>query len=82
MKKRDFNGLISQLKKSAKKRGGFVLNDEINELLTDEFDMSDLDQIYDRLGELKIEYFDDESTAKQKMELREKRRLKKLKAEK
>ena len=36
MKKRDFNGLISQLKKSAKKRGGFVLNDEINELLTDE----------------------------------------------
>ncbi len=82
MKKKEFDGLISQLAKLAKRRGGYVLNDEINELLVDDFDFSELDRIYDRLTEKKIEYFDDEDTAKVKMELKERRRLKKLQAEK
>jgi RNA polymerase primary sigma factor len=82
VKKKEFDGLISQLAKRAKKRGGYVLNDEINELLVDDFDFSELDKIYDRLTEKKIEYFDDEGTAKAKMELKERRRLKKLQAEK
>jgi len=82
MKKRSFDGLIRELKKRAKSRGGYVLNDEINEVLEDDFDMSELDNIYDKLSDMKIEYFDDEQMAKRKMELREKRRQKKLKAEK
>ena len=59
-----------------------MLHDEVNDLLGDDFEVTDADRIYDRLTDLRIEYFDDESTAKQKMELKERRRAKKLKAEK
>ena len=82
MEKTEFDKLIKVLQKSAKKRGGYVLHDEVNDLLGDEFDINDADRIYDKLADLKIEYFDDESMAKQKMELKERRRAKKLKAEK
>jgi RNA polymerase primary sigma factor len=82
MEKTQFDQLIKELQKRAKRRGGYVLHDEVNDLLTDEFEMNELDSIYDRLSDLKIDFFDDEAAAKQKMELKEKRRLKKLKAEK
>ena len=82
MDKTQFDSLIKELQKQAKRRGGYVLHDEVNELLGDEFEITDADRIYDRLSDLRIEYFDDETTAKQKMELKERRRAKKLKAEK
>ncbi|HKK71399.1 MAG TPA: RNA polymerase sigma factor RpoD [Candidatus Krumholzibacteria bacterium] len=82
MDKTQIDSLIKELQKQAKRRGGYVLHDEVNELLGDEFEVTDADRIYDRLSDLRIEYFDDESTAKQKMELKERRRAKKLKAEK
>ena len=47
------------LRKQAKTRGGYVLHDEVNDLITDEFEITELDRIYDKLGELKIEFFDD-----------------------
>ena len=81
MEKSNFDQLIKELQKKAKRRG-YVLHDDVNGLLGDEFEVTDADQIYDRLSDLKIEYFDDEMTAKQKMELKERRRIKKLKAEK
>ncbi len=82
MEKSQFDQLIKELQKRAKRRGGYVLHEEVNDLLTDEFEMNELDTIYDRLSDLKIDFFDDEAAAKQKMDLKEKRRLKKLKAEK
>ena len=82
MDDKQFDKVIRALKKQAKARGGYVLHDEVNDLITDEFEISELDQIYDRLGELKIDFFDDEESARQKMELKEQRRLKKLKTEK
>ena len=82
MDDKQFDKLIRALKKQAKARGGYVLHEEVNELITDEFEITELDQIYDKLGELKIEFFDDEESARQKMELKEQRRLKKLKTEK
>jgi len=82
MEKTQFDKLIKVLQKSAKKRGGYVLHDEVNDLLGDDFDILDADRIYDKLADLKIEYFDDEGSAKSKMELKERRRAKKLKAEK
>ena len=82
MDKTQIDSLIKELQKQAKRRGGYVLHDEVNELLGDEFEITDADRIYDRLSDLRIEYFDDETTAKQKMELKERRRAKKLKAEK
>ena len=80
MTQKSLDVLVRDLKKKAKTKG-YVLNDEINELLDDEFDMGQLDDLYDRLNDLKIEYYDDEETAKRKIELRERRRMKKLKAE-
>ena len=82
MKKATFNRLIGQLKEKAQDHGGYVLHDEINGLLSDEFDISELDRIYDRLSDLRIEFFDSEESARRRMELREKKRLKKLRAEK
>jgi RNA polymerase primary sigma factor len=82
MDDKQFDKLIRALKKQAKARGGYVLHEEVNELITDEFEITELDSIYDKLGELKIEFFDDEESARQKMELKEQRRLKKLKTEK
>jgi RNA polymerase primary sigma factor len=82
MDDKQFDKVIRVLKKQAKTRGGYVLHEEVNELITDEFEITELDRIYDKLGDLKIEFFDDEESARQKMELKEQRRLKKLKTEK
>jgi RNA polymerase primary sigma factor len=82
MDDKQFDKVIRALKKQAKARGGYVLHEEVNELITDEFEITELDRIYDKLGDLKIEFFDDEESARQKMELKEQRRLKKLKTEK
>jgi RNA polymerase primary sigma factor len=82
MDDKQFDKVIRVLKKQAKARGGYVLHEEVNELITDEFEITELDRIYDKLGDLKIEFFDDEESARQKMELKEQRRLKKLKTEK
>ena len=82
MDDKQFDKVIRALRKSAKSRGGYVLHEEVNKLIQDEFEITELDRIYDKLGELKIEFFDDEVSARQKMELKEQRRLKKLKTEK
>ena len=82
MDDKQFDKVIRVLKKQAKARGGYVLHEEVNELITDEFEITELDRIYDKLGDLKIEFFDDEESARHKMELKEQRRLKKLKTEK
>jgi len=82
MDDKQFDKVIRALKKQAKVRGGYVLHEEVNKLILDEFEITELDKIYDKLGELKIEFFDDEVSARQKMELKEQRRLKKVKTEK
>jgi len=82
MDDKQFDKVIRSLRKRAKARGGYVLHEEVNDLIQDEFEITELDKIYDKLGELKIEFFDDEASARQKMELKEQRRLKKLKTEK
>ena len=82
MDDKQFDKVIRALRKRAKARGGYVLHEEVNDLIQDDFEVTDLDRIYDKLGELKIEFFDDEVSARQKMELKEQRRLKKLKTEK
>jgi RNA polymerase primary sigma factor len=82
MDDKQFDKVIRALRKQAKARGGYVLHEEVNDLIQDEFEITELDKIYDKLGELKIEFFDDEASARQKMELKEQRRLKKLKTEK
>ena len=82
MKKTSFNRIIDNLKGKAKGHGGYVLHGEINGLIEDEFDVAELDRIYDRLSDLKIEFFDSNESARHKMEVRERKRLKKLRAEK
>ncbi len=82
MKKASLNRIIDDLKDRAKAHGGYVLHDEINSLIADEFDIAELDRIYERLGDLKIEFFDSEEDARRKMELRERKRQQKLRAKK
>ena len=55
MKKAVFNKLIHNLQAKAKGHGGYVLHDEVNGLIEDEFDITELDRIYERLSDLKIE---------------------------
>jgi RNA polymerase primary sigma factor len=52
---------------------GFVLNQEIEALVSDEFSPEDIIVLYDRLSEEKIDYFDSAEKARLKMEARKRR---------
>ncbi len=72
-----FDGLIEDIRKQATAKGGYILHGQINDLLGDESDVDLIDRIYERLGELKIDYFDSESEAKAKISRRKKKEKKK-----
>jgi len=72
-----FDGIIEDIRKKATKKGGYILHGQINELLGDESDVDIIDRIYERLGELKIDYFDSEEEAKAKISRRKKKDKKK-----
>jgi len=72
-----FDGLIEDIRKQATAKGGYILHGQINELLGDESDVDLIDRIYERLGELKIDYFDSEDEAKAKISRRKKKEKKK-----
>jgi RNA polymerase primary sigma factor len=68
--------IVDQLKRRHSDRG-YVLHDDINELLDDDFDLEDLDSIYTELSRLSINYYDSEEIAREKMKLQDRRREKK-----
>jgi RNA polymerase primary sigma factor len=72
-----FDGLIEVIRKQATAKGGYILHGQINDLLGDESDVDLIDRIYERLGELKIDYFDSEDEAKAKISRRKKKEKKK-----
>ncbi len=72
-----FDGLIEDIRKKATTKGGYILHGQINELLGDESDVDLIDRIYERLGELKIDYFDSEAEAQAKISRRKKKDKKK-----
>ena len=77
MDKERFNSIIENLRKVATLKGGYVLNDQINDMIGDELDIELIERIYEKLGELQIEYFDDEKEAQRKLSTRRKKEKKK-----
>jgi RNA polymerase primary sigma factor len=80
MDKKKFNTIISKIRKMATAKGGYILHEQVNELLGDQTDVEQIDRIYERLGELKIDYFDSEKEAQEKLSKRKKKEKKKVAA--
>jgi len=77
MDKKRFGTIIEDLRKAASAKGGYVLNDKINELIGDEFDIELIEKIYEKLTELQIDYYDTEEEAQKKLATRLRREKKK-----
>ncbi len=58
--------ILEQIRGIADDNGGFVLNDQINELIGDDIDIDLLDRLYEKLSENKIEYYDSIRDAERK----------------
>ncbi len=72
-----FSAIIDELSHAARQRGGYILNDQINELIGDEFDIELIERIYEKLADLNIDYFDTEADASKRLQQREERGRKK-----
>ncbi len=71
--------ILDQVRKLASEGGGFVLTEQINELLGDDCDIDLYDRIFEKLSEIKIEYFDSQAEADRKRN-KEQQRVKKKQA--
>jgi len=72
-----FDGLIENIRKEATAKGGYILHSQINDLLGDETNVDLIDRIYEKLGEMQIDYFDSEDEAKTRLARRKKKEKKK-----
>jgi RNA polymerase primary sigma factor len=83
MAKKDLLGtIIDKVRSVSIENGGYVLNDQINELLGDSFDPDLMGKVLDKLGDLKIEVFDSNKDAKAKLEKDKTKRQKKVRKKK
>ncbi|MFT5233190.1 MAG: RNA polymerase primary sigma factor [Candidatus Krumholzibacteriia bacterium] len=73
-----FDGIIDDIRKTATKCGGYILHEQVNDLLGDDVDVSYIERVYEKLGELKIDYFDSEEAAQAKMARTKKKQKKKV----
>ncbi len=80
MDKEKFEAIIEKIRKVATAKGGYILHEEINDLLDDGIDVQAFDRIYEKLGELQIDYYDSEDEAQQKMSRRKNKEKKKAAA--
>ena len=79
MQKKSFDKLIESIRRKATKRGGWVLNDDINELLGDDtVDVDTIDSVYGKLQELQIDYYDSREEAERRLATRQRREKKKI----
>jgi RNA polymerase primary sigma factor len=78
MDKELFDSTIEKIRKEASRQGGYILHDQINELLTDDVDVDIIDRIYEKLGELQIDYYDSQDEALNKISRRKKKEKKKV----
>jgi RNA polymerase primary sigma factor len=78
MDKARFENIIQRLREIASQRGGFVLNDDVNEVIGDEIDLiAFVERLYEKLGELRIDYYDSELEAERKRSTRMRREKRK-----
>jgi len=77
MEKERFENIMESLRKVASLKGGYVLNDQINDVIGDDFDIELIERIYEKLTELQIDYYDNEGEAQRKLTKRLKKERKK-----
>jgi len=65
--------IMDQLKRRNTERG-YVLHDDINELIDDDFDLENLDSIYGELTRLNIPFYDSEEVAREKIKVQDRRK--------
>jgi RNA polymerase primary sigma factor len=70
--------IIDQLKRRNTERG-YVLHDDINEMIDDDFDLENLDSIYGELTRLNISFYDSEEVAREKIKIQDRRKEKQKK---
>ncbi|MBE0565364.1 MAG: RNA polymerase sigma factor RpoD [Krumholzibacteria bacterium] len=80
MDKQKFDAIIDEIRRKATDKGGYILHDQINELLGDETDYELIERIYDKLGELQIDFYDTEDEAIDKISRRKRKEKKKAAA--
>jgi RNA polymerase primary sigma factor len=79
MNKKQFEKLIESIRRKASKRGGWVLNDDINDLLGDDVvEVDIIDNVYGKLQELQIEYYDSIDEANRRLATRQRQEKKKV----
>nr|MEE4267794.1 sigma-70 factor domain-containing protein [Candidatus Krumholzibacteria bacterium] len=78
MDKARFESTIEKIRKEATAQGGYILHDQINDHLGDDVNVEIIDRIYEKLGELQIDYYDSEDEAKTKISRRKKKEKKKV----
>jgi RNA polymerase primary sigma factor len=77
MDKASFETTIEKIRKEATAQGGYILHDQINDHLGDDVDVDVIDRIYEKLGELQIDYYDSQEEAQNKISRRKKKEKKK-----
>ena len=60
------DSILDEVRKIASDNGGYILNEQINELIGEDFEIDFLDRIYEKLSEIKIEFFDTAADAERK----------------
>jgi RNA polymerase primary sigma factor len=80
MDNKKFDRLIGKIRKEATAKGGYILHGQINDMLGSEVEVDQIERIYEKLGELQIDYYDSEAEAKEKMSRRKKKEKKKAAA--
>ena len=80
MDSKRFEAIIETIRREATAKGGYILLDDINNLLGNDFSVEELERIYEKLGELQIEYFDSDEDAHAKLSRRKKKEQKKVAA--
>jgi RNA polymerase primary sigma factor len=79
MEKKRFEKLIEAIRRKAGERGGWVLNDDINDLLGDAaVDVDAYDRVYGKLQELQIDYYDSREEAEKRLATRQRKEKKKV----
>jgi len=80
MDNKEFDRIVNKIRKAATAKGGYILHEQVNDLLGDEVDVVHIERIYEKLGDLKIDYFDSEEQAQAKLARRKKKEKKKVAA--
>ncbi len=80
MDSKRFDSLIQTIRKDATAKGGYILIDDLNALLGDECGLEEIERLYEKLGELQIEFFDTDEEAQAKLSRRKKKEQKKVAA--